>query len=152
MFVCAATCLKKKKKSYRHAHNASVSVFWGRSTYTHNINTGDLEVLQSYSNNAVYRAFSPPFSLVGSSIEKHVKSDLFSALSTTDSWQSAFTVEGLNTDGNKRITNLKLRRGTVCVCVCVCGKAQSNYRHTSSVQHQPFHRTRPQTCVWWTSK
>lgn len=44
---------------------------------THNINTGDLEVLQSYSNNAVYGALSPPFSLLRSSVEKHVKSDLF---------------------------------------------------------------------------
>lgn len=60
---------------------------------THNINTGDLEVLQSYSNNAVCRAFSPPFSLLISSIEKHVKSDLFIVLSTTDSSQNVFTLQ-----------------------------------------------------------
>ena len=131
---------------------------------THNKNTGDLEVLQSYSNNEVYGAFSSPFSLLGSSLEKHVKSDLFIVPPTTDSLQSAYsTAEGLNTNGNKKVQiNHKFKdeaRACACmcvcvcvclcvclctrVCVCVCGKAQSNYRYTSSVQRQPFHRTRP---------
>lgn len=123
---------------------------------THNKNTGDLAVLQSYSNNEVYGAFSSPFSLLGSSLEKHVKSDLFIVPPTTDSLQSAYsTAEGLNTNGNKKVQiNHKFKdeaRACACICVClfarasvcVCGRAQINYHYTSSVQHQPFHRTRP---------
>lgn len=39
--------------------------------------TGHREVLQFYSNNVVYRVLFPPFSLLQSGNEKHVKSDLY---------------------------------------------------------------------------
>lgn len=69
---------------------------------THNINTGDLDVLQFYCNNAAYGAIPPLFSLLRLSIEKHVKSDLFIVLPTTDSSQSvSSTAEGFNTDENE---------------------------------------------------
>lgn len=68
-------------------HNVSVSVSQRQrdgTTYTHEVNTADLDVLQFHCNNTAYGTIPPLLSLLRLSIEKHVKSDLFIVLPKTD--------------------------------------------------------------------